>query len=93
MNTYTADNVVRTFCVVTQVIGGLPVDPSTVTVWLTRPDGVVIDLTSVMVHDSVGNFHADYLPTMLGVYTYQYLGVGAAPICAKQQFLVTDTPF
>lgn len=72
---------------------GTMVDPTTVTCKLTLPDGTVVDLTSVVVRDSVGNYHADYLASVRGVYKYEFLGAGAFQVAETGQFTVDKVAF
>jgi hypothetical protein len=94
MDTYLANNDVRMYTTITisPQLGGGAIDPVTVTLHLTLPTGAVIDISSSIVRDSVGNYHADYVPTLLGVYTYEWVGTAPAVVFDKRQFLVVDTP-
>lgn len=93
MNTYLSNNLVRIFTAVTQSIGGAPIDPTTVTCKMQTPDGNITDLSTSIVHDSTGNFHVDYLPTQLGVHTYEWIGTGVAQVASIGQFMIIDVIF
>lgn len=93
MDTYISNNLVRVSTLVTIAATGVPIDPTTISLYIITPDGKLADYTSSIVHDSVGNYHYDYLPTQFGVHTYQWTGTGAAQVCDIEQFLVVETPF
>ena len=88
MNKYIIYNLVRVYTAITQSVGGAFVDPTTVTLYMKTPDGVITNISSSIVKDSVGNYHADYLPTQFGIFTYQWLGSGVVEVCDIRQFQV-----
>lgn len=93
INSYLSNNLIRIFTAITQSIGGAPIDPTAISLKITAPNGVITDLSATIVKDSVGNYHADYLPTQYGVHVFEWTGTGTATVFDKQRFMITDTPF
>lgn len=54
---------------------GDPIAPATVTVEITRPDGTSSSLAAV--GGSLGDYTYDYTPTVAGLHSYYFKGVGA----------------
>lgn len=71
---------------------GNPADPTTVTVSIKDPAGVVTDLSASVVHASVGEYKVPYTPTINGLYTYRFAGVGAV-VAADEGTFVARTDF
>lgn len=55
----------------------VPIDPTTVTIRVERPDGTRSDFNGIK--DSVGRYHADLVFTQPGDWHIQGIGVGVAP--------------
>lgn len=91
-NNYTVGTLVRVSTVVTQIVGGSPIDPTTITLTLELPDGTIVDLTSAIVRDSTGNYHADYTPVAFGLHQYEWAGTGAAQVAKVGSFIVNQGP-
>ena len=64
----------RDFPVAPQTQGDLA-DPDTVSVHITAPDGTTQDLTPV--RDSVGTYHLDFVPVLVGYHKIRWVGTGA----------------
>lgn len=93
MNSYTAQTTVRMSVDITVTVGGAAVDPGTLTCGVRLPDLSVLDLTSSIVRDSAGKYHADYTPTSLGLHMYEWRGVGPSNVAKVGQFMVTQRPW
>lgn len=91
MNYYTQGSLVRMTCAV--LVGTTPTNPTTIDFRITMPDGVVTDLSSSIVNDSTGNYHADYITTQVGLHQYEWIGTGAAQVSQVSQFLVSQATF
>lgn len=88
---YNAQTLVRLTVAVT--VAAAPTDPTAITCKVTPPDGNVVDLTSAVVKDSVGNYHADYLPQQVGAYQYEWIGTGAVQVSGVRTFIVNQGTF
>jgi len=93
MNSYTANSTVRISVAITNTTTNTPVDPTTITLKIRTPDGTITDISSTVVHASVGNYYADYIPTVVGVFQYEFLGTGAAVVSAVGLFQVNQATF
>jgi hypothetical protein len=93
VNQYTADTMVRITVAITQTVNGAPIDPTMVSLKVKLPDGTVYDITSTIAKDGVGLYHADYTPTTVGLYIYEWIGTGAAEVVSVGQFLVNQGVF
>ncbi len=92
MNTYTANTLLALSVVITAAAGG-NVDPTAVTLKVKTPSQEVVDLTPDIVHDGVGYYHADYLPTDLGLYQYEWIATGTVQVSTVTNFLVNQGLF
>ena len=92
MNVYSVGTLVRLTFAVTAG-SGAPAAPSTVALTLRSPDGSVTDLSAAVVNDGVGLYHADYLPSEVGVYLYYWVAAGAADVTEQGKFQVTGPTF
>ena len=63
--------------------GGNAIDPATVTLTVTLPDGT--NEVPTVVKDSVGNYHVDYTVTQEGLYSFQW--VTSTPNTVKTDYL------
>jgi len=45
------------------------------------------------VHDGIGSYHVDYVPTTKGDFTYEWIGTGNMQISKLGQFAVTQQTF
>ena len=88
MNSYTVGTLVRLTGALAAVVGGAAVD-ATLAVNMRTPDGASASLT--VVRDGAGAYHADFVPTMLGLRQYEWVATGAAQVTNVGQFLVTQT--
>lgn len=89
MNTYTAQNTVRLSATISLDASGAPMDPTTVGLLMKLPDGSMVDLVSSVVKDGTGAYHCDFVPTVLGLHMYEWIGTGGANVARWGQFLVT----
>src|SRR5665213_2657424 len=90
-NQYTVGTLVRVSVVVTVAAGGAAIDPSAVTLAMELPDSSLVDLTGSIVHDSTGNYHADYAPSLFGLFQYEWTGTGAAQVSQVGSFFVNQS--
>lgn len=84
-NTYANGSVVRCLVQIKDVNQTL-IDATTVVVTITLPD--VSTSTPSVVHDSVGNYHADFTTTQTGVHTYKSVSTGVVTV-GSATFTVT----
>jgi hypothetical protein len=89
MNEYIVGTLARiTFTITTSA--GAPVDSSELTLQIKTPDKVVTDISSSIVHDSAGNYHADFITSQIGPHTYEVSSSGSVQISGLGKFLVTQ---
>lgn len=74
---------------------GNPVDPTTVSVSIKKPDGTIdgpftLAATQV-VREALGVFHYDYTPATTGHYLYRWVTTGTATTAAVGNFDVQDS--
>lgn len=93
INHYTANTLIRVKVEVDEVTNGSPIDPTTVQLKMNLPNGQIVDLSSSISNDSVGVYHADYLPALVGLYQYEWIGTGAAQVASIGSFLVDQAVF
>lgn len=93
MKNYNTNTLVRMTVKVTQATDGEPANPSTLTAKILLPDNTIVDLTSSIVNDASGEFHVDYTPVDVGVFTYQWLATGNVKVSAINQFRVIQATF
>jgi hypothetical protein len=93
-NRYTVGDLVRVKVAVDIVDPppAVPIDPTAVALTMALPGGSSVNLTSSIVHDGVGLYHADYAPLQTGFYQYEWVGTGAAQAAAVGSFLVNQGP-
>lgn len=65
---------------------GEPADATAVTLSIRLPDGTVI--TPPVVHDDVGEYHADYVPEVPGQFFFKYVATGTVQAAEQGAFLV-----
>lgn len=98
MRTITRGNIVTVSVYFTNTVTGAAVDPTTVTLTYTDPDGTEVEyiyLTDVeLVKDAVGRYHVNIDSTgqPTGVYTYQWEGTGDGQALEPGQFRVKAAP-
>lgn len=93
MNDYTAGNLIRITVAFTAVLNTALIDPTTVILNLKSPDGTVQSLQGAIVKDAVGQYHADVLPTQVGLHIYEWEGTGVVQVASLGQFLVSQGLF
>lgn len=89
---YTTNTLVR-IAATFNTIGGVLIDPSSFTMKIRLPDNTIIDLSASVVHDSIGSYHVDYIPLIIGNFTYEWIGTGNMQISKLGQFSVTQQTF
>lgn len=87
-NTYDIGDVVHISSAFTQLT--VPIDPSTVTLKVTLPDGTQNTYTypADVAKDSVGNYHVDLAITMMGTYRYRWFSTGGGAAAEEGWFQV-----
>jgi hypothetical protein len=83
---YQTGNLIRLTVAITVTATGAPISPSGLTLKMKTPDGITTDISSTIVNDSTGNYHADFPVVQSGLHTYQWTGVGAAQVATLNQF-------
>jgi hypothetical protein len=92
MNQYIANNLIRLVSTIV-TLDGLPVDATSIACKVETSDGVVTDLSSGIIRDSVGKYHVDYLPTIVGLVMYEWIGTGTVEVVGQRQFIVKQGIF
>jgi hypothetical protein len=92
-NSYQAGNLVRLTMVATNTADGSLLTPQTIDIKVKDPSGVITDLASSVVNDSPGNYHADFTPSLVGVYTYEWICSGNMTAAAIRDFYVRTATF
>lgn len=90
MNAYTIGTLIRLSGMIT-ASDGTVADPSAVSIRVKLPGQTTTNVSAVK--DSAGNYHGDFLPTMLGLHMYQIIGTGTVQAAALSQFIVTQETF
>lgn len=87
-NTYDIGDVSRVSGAFSQL--GVPVDPSTVTLKVTLPDGTQTTYThpATITKDSTGNYHVDVAITQRGTYRYRWFSTGGGAAAEEGWFQV-----
>ncbi len=76
-------------------VGGVPTDPTTVTLRVRKPDGTATDYpyspsSGIIVHDSAGVYHAPLIPDASGLWRLKSTGTGAAAGVKQVTFYVQE---
>ena len=90
---FPANTKVRFVIEITATDGGAPVDPTTLTFRVRNPDSTITDLSSLIVKDATGQYHADTAFVNGGVYTYAWTGTGAVVVQQSASFTILPAPF
>lgn len=90
MNEYITGTSVRIKSQVTDPIAGGLVDPSALILSVMTPDGIVADVSTLIVKDEVGIYHADYITSQVGVHRYSWAGSGTVAAVGKGSFKTTS---
>lgn len=88
-HTYDVGDVVRIFSNFKQ--GGVGVDPSTVTLKVTKPDATSQSYTyagATVTKDGVGQYHVDIAPSIKGTYQYRWSSTGTGAAAEEMWFQV-----
>ena len=71
---------------------GVPADPTTVTLRVSRQSNTVIQYIYLidleLVKDSVGNYHANLNLTTAGLWCFRWIGTGAVQTAVQEYFWV-----
>jgi hypothetical protein len=87
MNQYTEGTLLRLTAQITTVTGVLT-DATTITARVQQPDGVILDISAEVIHDSIGNYHVDYLTEQVGLHQYMFHAEGNAQVSQVNKFIV-----
>jgi len=95
MNTYDIGDVARVE--VTGInVGGVPTDPTTLTLSVQPPSGTPTSYTygvgTTIVKDAIGEYHALLTPSVAGRWTYNWRGTGAAAFAESGTFYIRAWP-
>lgn len=93
MNYYQPDTLVKLSTTFTGVDGVTPVDPTTVTLYVKTPDGVVAAYTGgEITQTGVGLFEYELITDQIGPWIYKWQGTGACEITSPDiYFQVVDS--
>ena len=81
MAIYDIDTSIQFYGVFRNSLTGVYIDPTTVTIYMLDPTGTETsydNLTGSVVRDSLGHYHFTLTPTISGVWTYKWRGIGNA---------------
>lgn len=95
-NEYGINTLVRVSVLFTDnAVPAVPTDPTTVTLKIKAPDGVVTTKTTGdLVHDGDGAYHFDVLANQEGRWFFTYEGDGAVQVSSPDAFFdVSDSVF
>ena len=93
MNNYTLGTLVQLTANFTQTSNSAPIVPTTVTCKIKDPNGVVTDISNSISSPSTGEYVATYLPSMLGIFSYEFIGTGSAEAASIGTFNVNAQTF
>jgi hypothetical protein len=88
-NLYDPASKIRLSCRFT--VAGVLTDPTTVTLKVKDPAGVVTTYTysgGQITKDSTGNYHRDLTPSLAGRWYYRYIATGAVDATTEDSFRV-----
>lgn len=91
---YFSHNTVRLSCAFT--VNGVATDPTTVTLNVQDPAGVVTSYTyagAQIAKDSVGNYHYDLNVVTQGAWLYEFIGTGTCIAASEGSFTVSLSVF
>jgi hypothetical protein len=91
MNRYPEQTLIRLTVEIRNILNAL-VNPSAITC-VVRIDGSSENISVGIVHDSVGKYHVDFLPSGLGVHEYKWLCTGTVQVSRKGRFDVSEGAF
>lgn len=87
MNTYQIDSLVRLTSSFMDADGVTPVDPTTITLYVRAPDGVVTTYDgSVMTKENIGVYYLDIETTQVGPWIYKFQGSGNCDISSNDTY-------
>lgn len=87
MNSYELDTAVVLGASFGNATGG-PTNPTTTTLYVQTPDGVIANLTGnvTLANPSTGNFTATLITDQAGPWIYKWQGTGAVEITSPDQY-------
>jgi hypothetical protein len=91
VNTYDIGDVARLSNTFTTQATGAAVDPTTVDLKVQAPDGSTTSYSfagATITKDSVGNYHVDIAPTLVGTYRYRWTSTGTGAASEEGSFAV-----
>jgi len=71
----------------------VPVTPSTLTLHMRTPDGLVTDISASVTATGTGAYTATYTVAQVGLHQYQWTGTGAAQASANGAFMGLSSAF
>jgi len=74
-------------------LNGVPIAPSTVTLSIRKPDGVVDYTGTGVTNPSTGVYYRDYTPAVWGEYQYRFVATGAVIVAVEGRFDVRSSDF
>lgn len=96
MNSYDPGNVVTISGEWTDADTGDFVDPTTVTVQVKNPLGLMtsyVVTSGQIVRDELGKFSLDLEPDIQGIWSYNWIGTGANKGSKQSQFKINESQF
>jgi len=87
---YQVGSSVRLKCSFTEVESGEYADPTTVSVTIQNSTGAKTTTTSVT-RDSLGSYHYDFLPTVVGSHRVEWQATGAVVAVGSMMFNVSPS--
>lgn len=93
MNTYTANTLIALTGMFTQTANGNAIAPTSVICRITDPSGTVTDLSTSLTNPLTGIYTANYLASLVGIYTYEFIGTGSAQVSGLSQFFIAKATF
>lgn len=90
MNTYQPDTLVKLSTTFTASDGVTPVDPTTVTLYVKTPDGMVMAHVDDIVRSGIGLYSFELITNQIGPWIYKWQGTGNCEITSPDvDFQVT----
>ena len=93
MNTYQSGNTIVLSAQFSAVVGGAPVDPTSVTLRVVDPNGVETDYTTQITKLGTGSYTYALQVLTSGYWNYRWEGLGAVFAALESRFLVSQTAF
>jgi hypothetical protein len=79
VNNYETHTLIALSVIFYNVQMNIPADPTTVSLWVEDPTGVVTQVSSLnIVRTGVGTYYANFMPTSPGLWKYKWEGSGTS---------------